>query len=384
MINSEIILVIASALLAYTYVGYPVILTLLPKKGLRDVAKHRFTPSITVLVVAHNEARCIDRKIEDILTLEYDKKKLSIVIGSDGSTDGTETIAARYRDFGVQIVHFSANRGKPAVINELIPTFTSDIIVLMDSRQSVAKDALQKLVDEFIDPEVGAISGELMLTSPTADTPALDGIGFYWRYEKYIRLNESRLDSSVGVTGAFYAFRRDLFNPIPESTLLDDVLIPMQIARKGYRVLFSPGAMAYDVAPTEPGFEFRRKVRTLAGNFQLFHKHFWLLNPFSNRLWFQTVSHKFLRLLGPFLLSAAFLANFSLLDMVIYRTLFTVQCLIYCAAAIGYYSPVVRSRFPVISVPYAFCLLNWSTAVGFYRYIRGEQRVNWRHHRPSA
>ncbi|WP_372760736.1 glycosyltransferase, partial [Litorivivens sp.] len=218
MSNSEIILVIASALLAYTYIGYPVLLTLLPKKGVRDVARHRFTPSVTVLVVAHNEAHCIDRKIEDILNLEYDNKNLQIVIGSDGSTDATEAIATRYRDFGVQVVNFSVNRGKPAVINELIPTFTSDIVVLMDSRQSVAKDALQKLVNEFIDPEVGAVSGELMLTSQTADTPALDGVGFYWRYEKYIRLNESRLDSSVGVTGAFYAFRRELFNPIPEST----------------------------------------------------------------------------------------------------------------------------------------------------------------------
>lgn len=384
MSNSEIILVIASALLAYTYIGYPVILTLLPKKGVRDVARHRFTPSVTVLVVAHNEAHCIDRKIEDILNLEYDNKNLQIVIGSDGSTDATEAIATRYRDFGVQVVNFSVNRGKPAVINELIPTFTSDIVVLMDSRQSVAKDALQKLVNEFIDPAVGAVSGELMLTSQTADTPALDGVGFYWRYEKYIRLNESRLDSSVGVTGAFYAFRRELFNPIPESTLLDDVLIPMQIARKGYRVLFSPGAMAYDVAPSEPDCEFRRKVRTLAGNFQLFHKHCWLLNPFSNRLWFQTFSHKFLRLLGPFLLGTAFLANFALLDMAIYRALFTIQCLIYCAAAIGYYSPAIRNRLSVVSVPYAFCLLNWSTAVGFYRYVRGEQRVTWKHHHQSA
>lgn len=200
---------------------------------------------------------------------------------------------------------------------------------------------------------------------------------FYWHYEKLIRRSESRVDSAVGVTGAIYAIRRDLFERIPEDTILDDVVVPMRITRRGYRVLFEPGARAYDRAAATAGEEFRRKVRTLAGNFQLFAREPWLLNPLQNRLWFQTLSHKALRLLTPLFLLTAFGSNLLLVGLPFYRWMLAGQVIFYAAALGGYALRNARRRIPLMIVPYVTCLLSWATLVAFHRFLRGRERVTW-------
>jgi biofilm PGA synthesis N-glycosyltransferase PgaC len=325
--------------------------------------------------VVHDEAARIAARVENLLSLDYPPERLEIVIASDGSSDGTPERARAWEPQGVSVVAFETRRGKAAVLDDVVPKARGEIVVLGDARQTFEPGALRALVAPFADPEVGAVSGELILRADAATVGA--GVGAYWRYEKFIRRHESLADSTVGATGAIYAIRRALFVSIPPDTILDDVLIPMTIARRGYRVLFVPEARAWDRPAATAAAEFTRKVRTLAGNFQLFACHPWLLDPRANRLWLQTVSHKGLRLLGPALLASAALANTALLARPGYRLTLAAQAAFYAAAAAGHASRHARRRVPLLAVPYVFCLLNWATVVGFARFAGRRQRVTW-------
>lgn len=373
----HIVFWMSALVLAYTYVGYPLLIAVWAK--IRRQPHHRaaIDPRVSILVVAHNEASRIRAKLENLLVLDYEADQLEIVVASDGSSDATVAVAEACRMAGLRVVAFDAHRGKPGVLNELIPQLRGEIVVLMDVRQCIAKSALRMLVDNFADPGVGAVSGELNLTGDESHDGRGDGVGFYWRYEKFIRMNESRVDSTIGVTGALYAIRRELFEAIPEDTILDDVLIPMQIVRKGYRVLFEPGALASEPLSASPAAEFRRKARTIAGNFQLFFRHAWLLNPFVNRLWLQAVSHKFFRLLCPAFLVLLLIVNLWLLEFTFYRIALLLQVLFYAAAAAAQLAPGAARKSLLLSVPHAFCLLNWSTVAGFFRFVGGRQQVTW-------
>ncbi len=376
--NAALIIFVFSAwLLAYTYVGYPLIIAVMARRRQPGLLKARISPSVSILVIARNEAQQICARIDNLLELDYERSKLEIVVASDGSRDETVVLAKGYRQAGVKVVAFDTNRGKPAVLNELVPRLQGSIVVLMDCRQKIAREALQALVDNFADAQVGAVSGQLVLSRDEQTGEGIEGVGFYWRYEKAIRAAESRFDSTVGATGALYAIRRDLFEAIPADTLLDDVLIPMQIVRRGYKVVFEPAAQARENLMANADMEYRRKIRTIAGNFQLFCRHRWLLNPRVNRLWLQTVSHKFMRLLCPLCLLLALISNALLLNSLFFVAVIVLQLLFYAAAVVATALPTTANRMPLLSVPHAFCLLNWSTAVAAYRFFRGRQGVTW-------
>jgi len=376
MLTSLIWFWASSGLLVYTYFGYPLLIWIWAQWGKRHVVRKSYLTSVSIVVVAHNEEERIDARIKNLLALDYPDNLLEIVIASDGSSDRTVARALCYQQQGVRVVEYRENRGKPAVLNELVPQLESEIIVFLDTRQRITSDALRALLANFEDPETGVVSGELILEDK-ADTEVGEGVGFYWRYEKFIRSCESRVDSTVGVTGAIYAIRRRLYELIPEETILDDVLIPMRIARQGYRVVFESKARAHDKVFKRAEAEFTRKVRTIAGNFQLFTLEPWLLNPVINRLWFQTYSHKLCRLFSPFCLVAALSSNFLLLDAILYRVILVLQLLFYSAAMAGYMIQSSNRKGPFVNVAYAFCLLNWATIVGFMRFILRRQRVTW-------
>lgn len=364
-------------LLGYVHVGYPVVMWAWGTAGKRPLRRGGTEPTVTVVVVAYNEANRVAARLRNLLAQDYPRDRLDIVLASDGSADGTVGTARAFAPASVQVVEFAHRRGKPSVLNEVVPGVRGEIVVLADARQEFAPDAVRALVAPFADGRVGAVSGELVLTEGGERTAVGAGAGFYWRYEKFIRRHESGADSVVGATGCIYAIRRSLFQPIPDNTLLDDVLIPMTIARHGYRVLFEPGARAYDEAPRTAGQEFTRKVRTIAGNFQLFARHPWLLSPFANRLWLQTLSHKALRLVSPILLVGLLVANALLLDRPLYGYVLALQLAFYAAALAGH---ALRhtARLPLLSGPYMFCLLNWITVVAFHRFVTGSQAVTWR------
>jgi cellulose synthase/poly-beta-1,6-N-acetylglucosamine synthase-like glycosyltransferase len=238
---------------------------------------------------------------------------------------------------------------------------------------------LRVLVQSFADPKVGAVSAEVILTRREDGTAVSEGSGFYWRYETFIRSRESLIDSSIAVTGPIYAIRKMLYEPIPDDTIVDDVLIPLRIARRGYRVVIEPEARAYDAPYAIAGQEFTRKVRTLAGNFQLFARERWLFNPFRNRLWWQTMSHKALRLLIAPLQITLIAANVALFGgaSLLYKIAMLAQILFYAGAIAGWLLPREWKKPFVISFPYFFCLLSWASVLAFLRSITGRQPVTW-------
>jgi glycosyltransferase involved in cell wall biosynthesis len=367
----------ALAALLYAYIGYPVVAAIRATIRPRRVRQARIQPSVSIVVVAYNEAARIAERIENLLSLDYPPELLEIVVASDGSTDRTVECARRYERLGVAVHAFATRRGKAAVLNNLVPLLNGEIVLFADARQRFDPDMLRALVANFADRTVGGVSGELILRPEAGTAVAGHGAAMYWRYEKFIRLAESRADSTVGATGAIYAIRRALFEPIPDDTLLDDVLIPLRIVRQGYRVVFEPSARAFDGMSMTARQEFTRKARTIAGNFQLFSREPWLFSPFHNRLWFETISHKALRLMIPVLHLALLASNIALADAWPYQWLLGGQAIFYGAAVCASIQRRGPRRFIGFTAPYTLCLLCWSTIVGFYRFITDRQPVTW-------
>ncbi len=368
---------ICALLLGYIYVGYPLVARLRSRRTRHAARNGALTPTVTVVVVAHNEADRIGPRLDNLLAMEYPRDRLQIIVGSDGSSDDTVAVARRYSSLGVVVRAFNERRGKTAVLNRLVPTARGEIVVFADARQRFDANAISALVANFADPTVGAVSGELILTTTRDTVVAGRGTAFYWRYEKFIRAAESRAGSMVGATGAIYAIRRELFEPIPDDTILDDVLIPLRIVRQGFQVIFESGARAYDAAAETATGEFARKVRTIAGSFQLFARETWLFNPRKNPVWFETMSHKVLRLAIPLLHVGLLAANIALLDMPVSQVALAAQLAFYVAAVAGWTQRHARRRSMLVTVPYAMCLLGSATVVGFIRFATDRQRVTW-------
>jgi cellulose synthase/poly-beta-1,6-N-acetylglucosamine synthase-like glycosyltransferase len=371
----EVMFWAASALLAYVYVGYALIAAIRARLRPNGRTRAPIEPHVSIVVVAYNEAERVAARVENLLALDYPKDRLEIVIASDGSTDDT---VRRARAHGVTVLPFFQRRGKAAVLNAVVPHLRGDIVVFADARQRFEPGTLRALVENFADPNAGAVSGELVLTAGDRTVAAGRGTAMYWRYEKFIRSTEGRADSTVGATGAIYAIRRALFERIPDDTILDDVVIPLRIVRRGFRVLFEARARAYDRASATARQEFTRKARTIAGTFQLFARERWLWNPRGNRLWFETMSHKALRLALPLLHAALFVATFAAAPQGgVYASALAAQLLFYGLAVAGLAGHQRTRGSPLVSVPCAICLLNWATVVGFIRFVTRRQQVTW-------
>lgn len=286
--------------LLHVFVGYPAWMWLLARVQPLPVRKQAVTPTVTVIIAVHDGGRHVQAKLKNLCALDYPGENIDIIVACDGCGDDTGMLSRHCGDPRVRVLEFAERRGKAACLNDAIAVARGEVLLLTDVRQKLSPTALRELVANLADPAVGAVSGELQLED--VSTGFARGVDAYWRYEKLIRLSESRSGSTVGVSGALYAMRRELFEPLPLGTVLDDVLIPMRVVAAGRRVVFEPRALAWDQPPQQPSEERKRKIRTLAGNYQLIQLAPWLLSPKSNPLWFRFVSHKLLRLLAPWLL----------------------------------------------------------------------------------
>jgi cellulose synthase/poly-beta-1,6-N-acetylglucosamine synthase-like glycosyltransferase len=359
----------ALLLLAYTFLGYQLVIGLLARFSRPQPPSGESPPldRVGILIVAHNEASRIQSRIENLRSSPI---PVDIAVCSDGSTDST---AANARLAGARVFEFPTRRGKAACLSEVIPTLDVPILILTDSRQLFTPDTIPRLVRHFAHPSIGAVSGILRIGDPSTSTGA--GIDTYWKMETAIRHSESLLDSCIGCTGAIYAIRRSLFHPIPADTLLDDVVIPMQITLSGHRVIYNNAAEAFDPQPLDPAAETRRKTRTLAGNFQMLFRHpAWLL-PWRNRLAPQLISHKYLRLAGPLLLLSTLISSALLTPIPFYRACLALQLLLYTLAAIGLAIPSLRLR--LFSIPAAFLFLNLMTLRGLSTYLFTKPSAAW-------
>jgi cellulose synthase/poly-beta-1,6-N-acetylglucosamine synthase-like glycosyltransferase len=377
MNTSHLVFLICAALAAYLYVGYPAVVALVALLRPRPYVRLSREPRVSVLLVAHDEESVIRQRIENLLDLDYPRHRLELLVGSDGSTDATPARIRRFAAAGVRAFEFPACRGKAATISDLLSAATGEIVVFCDARQRFSRTTLRALVAPFADPRVGAVGGDLVLRGTALEPSVGGGIGLYRRYETAIRAAESRIDSTIGTSGAIYAARRALVGAIPPDTILDDVLIPMRIVRQGYRVVFEPEARAIDRPPASSREELVRKARTIAGNFQIFARERWLLSPAGNRVWLQTVSHKALRLASPLLHAGALVSCVVAIGDPVFAAALAAQVAFYGLAVVGAFRRRGAKRFPIASVAYTLCLLDAATILGFWRFLRGSQPVQW-------
>ncbi|QWT21703.1 glycosyltransferase family 2 protein [Bacillus sp. NP157] len=297
----------SALLLVHMFAGYPALMWLGARMRPRPVQRKAWLPTVSIVVAVHDGERYVRAKLANLQGLDYPPELIDIVLACDGCHDHSVSIARRCNDARVTVLDFPNRRGKAACLNDAVALTRGEVLLMTDIRQRLSPSALKELVANLADPEVGAVGGELHMEN--VRTGFAQGVDFYWRYEKMIRHAESETGSTVGVSGALYAMRRSLFQPLPAGTVLDDVLVPMRVAAQGKRVVFEPRAMAWDQPSQEPEAERRRKIRTLAGNFQLIQLAPWLLLPTRNPLWFRFVSHKMLRLLAPWLIVALTLST---------------------------------------------------------------------------
>ena len=258
-------------ILAYTYVGYPALLFALTRLRRRPAAPAGCDgpPAAQVVLVVRNEAERVIGRIQNLLATDYPADLLSILVVSDGSDDDTVQRVRDLADDRIQALDLPESRGKSAGLDAALGVAEAEILVFTDARQRFRADTIPKLIAHFADPEVGAVSGALEVGDGGDDSVG-QGVDAYWRLEKFIRAREADWDSSIGCTGAVYAARRDCLTPMPEDTILDDVVFPMTVALAGKRVLFDPAAIAEDPQDFSADKETARKERTLAGNFQMY------------------------------------------------------------------------------------------------------------------
>lgn len=368
----KIIFWISLLLIVYVYIGYPAIVYVLSLFAKRPNRSEYFFPTVSIIISAYNEEKNIADKIDSLLNLVYPKENVEILIGSDGSTDKTNEIARRYVNEKIKLIIGKQRRGKPTMLNALVPQASGEILVFTDARQMLDKNSLKELIKNFADKKVGSVSAELVFKGESENFG--EGIGIYWKYEKLIRNCESKIGSMMGATGAMYAIRRKLFSKLPRDIILDDVYVPLKAVQKGYRALFEPKAKIYDRVAKSAKSEFMRKARTLAGNFQVFVYMKSLFNPFRSPIAWQLFSHKFLRLIVPFLLFFVFVSNMFLMRSYSYRIFFVLQILFYFLAICGL---ILKNNSFICDLPCKFCLMNSAAVVGLYRFLANKQDVLW-------
>jgi len=345
----------------YAYIGYAGLMWLLARSRPKPVTKGPVRPKVSIVMPVHNGAAALPGKLKNLSELAYPRDLLEVVVASDGSTDTTADILSS----APQVKTVLCPRvGKAEALNRALAVSSYEIVVFTDVRQQIEPGAISELVANFADDNVGCVSGELMF-SPS--WTKISGVSAYWKVEKFIRRCESDSGSVIGATGAFYAVRRSLITDLPVGTLLDDVFIPLNVIKQEKRVIFEPEARVWDEMPEDTSSEFKRKVRTLAGNIQMLQLTPWVITDGSVR--FRFVSHKLTRLLAPWLLLAVFFSAWSLAGSAFYLAVALLQSGFYGLAIATLVMPsLFQGR--VVSVARAFCVMNTAAAVAVFSYVR--------------
>jgi cellulose synthase/poly-beta-1,6-N-acetylglucosamine synthase-like glycosyltransferase len=366
----------AIAILAFTYLGYPVVMGLRARRLPKAMRTREQTPTVDVLLVVHDAAELLAAKVANLLALDYPADRLRINIACDGCTDATESVARECESVRVRVFAFAERRGKSACIGHVLPQLDSDIVLFTDVRQAVDRGAARALVTALSATDVGAASGELVLD---ASSGYAKGIDAYWRYEKMIRRFESASGSLVGVTGALYAARRLAIKEVPAGVILDDMWIPLAIADAGFRIVFEPLAIARDRAAGDPAAEEIRKRRTLMGNYQLLHRWPRLAIPGAHPLAWRLWGHKWLRLLAPWLLLLALVSNLALAltGSPFYVAMLGLQVGSYALAVLARRDARLAAAWPPARMAAAFLSLNLSALLALTDYLRNPNAHLW-------
>jgi cellulose synthase/poly-beta-1,6-N-acetylglucosamine synthase-like glycosyltransferase len=371
----EICFWIGFAAVLHAYVVYPLILAVLAKVFGRATRRGADGPrSVSFVLCAHNEEANIERRLKELTgMIAASGLRGEVIVVSDGSTDRTAELAQNFADAGVRVLKLPRNAGKASALTQGCALAENELLVFADTRQTWEEGTLLRLVENFTDPTIGAASGDLAIESAEG---VLEGFGLYWRFEKWLRNKECLIHSTVGVTGAVSAVRRELFKPIPRGTILDDVYWPLRVAMQGYRVVHDREAVAHDRLPPRTQDEFRRKVRTLAGNFQLVSRLPLALVPGYNPIWFEFVSHKLFRLLSPWAL-LLMLTTSAALPGPFFAVLFWGQAACGVLAVAGLH-PWLAARSRLAAAAASFLVLNTAAWLAFWVWLSGKAGKSWR------
>lgn len=371
--TNRLIFWISATLILYPYVVYPVLLWFAQFAFRNPVRKNNIEPSVSLLVAAYNESQVIAAKIRNSLALEYPAEQLEIVVASDGSTDATaqiaSSIAGQEGRGRVRVIEFPENRGKIAVLNDIVPTLRGEIVAFSDASSMLATDSVRQLAANFADPRVGAASGVYQVLN--ADAARLGKQeDLYWKYETFLKLQEANLGTLTGAHGSLYAMRRSLYPSPPAGTINDDFVIPTSVLKRGLRIAYEPHAIAYEEAHEMEGFG--RRVRIAAGNIAQLREIGGFLWPLRPLVLFCFLSHKAARLLVPVAMVTLAISSALLWQVPSYRWLAVAQTVFYALAIFGAFH---LSRWKVLRLPYYFCMINASLFASIYYLLarRGRQ-----------
>ncbi len=367
---------LAGALLAYTWIGYPLLLRVLARRRAPRPDEPARPPSLSVIVAAFNEAGCIREKIDTTLAQRYPAQRLEIIVVSDGSTDATDAIVARHPDGRVRLLRQEPRAGKSPALNRGVAAARGELVVFTDANAMLARDALARLAAPFADPRVGLVTGHGLYAAATGDARAVSS--GYVRYEARLRSGESALGFQASADGAIYALRRSLYRELQPAEV-NDLLHPIQAALDGFTSRFEPDAYTIEPPSHDGGQEFRRHVRIVAQGMHLLRR--WLPALIAARRWsavWMLLSHRALRWTTAPSLVALLGANVVLLDRgPLYALPLLGQGAFYALALAGWAAERAGRRLGRLAIPYYFCLVAAAGVAGFYRVVRGGAQAVW-------
>ena len=373
-------------IVCYTYVGYGILLYLLVRlrrmfKGKRAIPPETAAglPSLTLVVAAWNEQEVMEEKIANTLSLQYPADRLQLLFVTDGSSDATPEIVARYPQIRLQ--HTPERRGKIHAMHRAMQTVDTDVVVFTDANTILNREALVRIARHYRDAAVGAVAGEKRVhVDDMSDATA--GEGFYWKYESALKKWDSELYAVVGAAGELFSIRRNLYEAVPPDTILDDFMISLRVAEKGYRIVYEPEAYATEHSSANIKEELKRKIRIAAGGIQSVLRLKGLLNPFAHPLLsFQYISHRVLRwTVTPFSMIAVLVLNAVIAVRTgerLYQALLAAQLLFYVLAFLGWVMERRKVKVKLLFVPYYFCVMNYAVLAGIIRAAYGRQSAVW-------
>ena len=376
-------------IIVYTYVGYGILLYLIIKirrffkVGKKVEIDPTYEPEVTLFIAAYNEKDYVAAKMKNTLELEYPKEKMNIIWVTDGSDDGTPDLLKGYPHTTVH--HLDERNGKIGAMNRGMEFVKTPIVIFSDANTNLGKESIRRIVNLFGNPKVGCVSGEKRIIDKESDVASGAGEGIYWKYESALKKWDAELYSVVGAAGELFAIRTKLYRHVEKDTLLDDFMISLRVAQDGYTIQYDPEAYAIETASANVKEELKRKIRISAGGIQSVVRLRSLLNIFKyGTLSFQYISHRVLRwtltplcllLLIPIL--SVIGIHDGLFSLQLFPVLFWLQVIFYAAALLGWFLENRETSVKILFVPYYFFIMNLSVVLGFFRYMKNTQSVNW-------
>lgn len=374
---AAIVFWLSIGVLAYVYVGYPLVVYFAGLILARPVRRGEIEPTVTILITAFNEESAIAEKLANTLAIEYPKDKLEILVASDGSTDRTDEIVKEHAHLGVKLYRQEGRLGKTVTQNNAVATATGEIVLFSDATTEYSPDVLRKVLPAFADETVGCIAGRLVYLD-NSETNVGTGAQSYWNYETFIKTSESRACSLIGASGCLYAVRRSAYRPM-YAEACSDFLICTELYRQGLRSIFEPNAVCYEHTNQRTHEEFKMRVRVISQTYTDLWRNADMLNPFKSGFYaVQLISHKLLRYCVPLILALILITNVFLAGRSLFwDTLLLGQAAVYVAAFLGWLVERAGRRITLLAIPLYFVLANLASAIAFIRFIRGERVVTW-------